>query len=78
MRHVQTVVMSTAIMIASFVMAACEQVSEQPAPHADQAEIVVGDRAPNFELPSAAGETVRLSDYRGDRPVLLYFSMGPG
>jgi hypothetical protein len=64
--------------LAPFVMAACEQVSDQPAPNAAHGEIVVGDRAPDFELPSAGGETVRLSDYRGDRPVLLYFSMGPG
>ena len=37
-----------------------------------------GDRAPDFQLPSAADGNVRLSDYRGEKPVLLYFSMGPG
>lgn len=37
-----------------------------------------GRMAPDFELPSAGGGDVRLSDYRGERPVLLYFSMGPG
>ncbi|WP_091018697.1 MULTISPECIES: thioredoxin-dependent thiol peroxidase [Paenibacillus] len=32
----------------------------------------VGELAPNFELPSSTGESVKLSDYRGQR-VLLYF-----
>ncbi len=35
--------------------------------------IGVGDRAPDFELPSHRGDTVRLSDYLGDRVVVLYF-----
>lgn len=39
--------------------------------------IAVGDAAPAFTLESASGETVSLSDYAG-KPVLLYFSMGPG
>ena len=39
--------------------------------------IVVGDEAPTFTLESASGEPVSLSDYAG-KPVLLYFSMGPG
>jgi len=35
--------------------------------------IKVGDRAPDFALPDRGGKTVRLSDYRGKRPVVLYF-----
>ena len=31
-----------------------------------------GSPAPDFELTSDSGETVRLSDFRG-RPVVLYF-----
>lgn len=31
-----------------------------------------GKLAPDFELPSSTGETVKLSDYRGQR-VLIYF-----
>ncbi len=45
---------------------------------ADDAPLSEGDRAPNFTLPSASGETVALSDFAGKKPVLLYFSMGPG
>jgi AhpC/TSA family len=37
-----------------------------------------GSDAPSFALPSAEGTTVRLTDYLGKKPVLLYFSMGPG
>jgi cytochrome oxidase Cu insertion factor (SCO1/SenC/PrrC family) len=36
-----------------------------------------GDGAPTFTLPSAEGNPVALSDFRG-KPTLLYFSMGPG
>lgn len=37
-----------------------------------------GDRAPGFELPAADGGRVALADFLGKKPVLLYFSMGPG
>ncbi len=33
----------------------------------------VGDRAPDFELPSQTGEAVRLSSFFGSREVVLYF-----
>jgi len=35
--------------------------------------IEVGDRAPDFELPSQTGERVRLSDLLQQRAVVLYF-----
>lgn len=38
----------------------------------------VGDPAPGFTLPSSDGGSVSLSEFRGRKPVLLYFSMGPG
>lgn len=37
--------------------------------------ITPGEFAPDFELYDVAGNTVRLSDYRG-RPVLLAFLRG--
>jgi len=36
---------------------------------------MIGDPAPAFRLPSAAGPDVRLEDYRGTR-LVLWFSKG--
>jgi len=36
-------------------------------------KVAVGDEAPDFELPALAGGTVRLSDFRGKRNVVLTF-----
>jgi cytochrome oxidase Cu insertion factor (SCO1/SenC/PrrC family) len=36
-----------------------------------------GQVAPPFTLPQAVGKPIALSDLHG-KPVLLYFSMGPG
>jgi peroxiredoxin Q/BCP len=36
-------------------------------------EIAIGTAAPDFELPDQRGQTVRLSDYRGRSPVVVYF-----
>lgn len=38
----------------------------------------VGEPAPGFEMPSAEHGQVSLADFRGRKPILLYFSMGPG
>ena len=37
-----------------------------------------GAVAPDFTLLAANGDAVTLSDYAGERNVLLYFSMGAG
>jgi peroxiredoxin Q/BCP len=36
-------------------------------------DVKVGDRAPDFSLPDASGRAVSLGDFRGKRPVVLYF-----
>jgi peroxiredoxin Q/BCP len=38
-----------------------------------KAELKVGDRAPDFALPDQKGDTVRLSDFRGRKTVVLAF-----
>jgi thioredoxin-dependent peroxiredoxin len=40
------------------------------------ATIKVGDMAPDFELPSDTGATVRLADFRGKRVVLYFYPKG--
>ena len=42
-------------------------------PTAPQTQLKVGDRAPDFELTDTEGQTVRLSDYRGKKNVVLAF-----
>jgi hypothetical protein len=65
---------ATAIALA-IVATACTR--QDPPTSGRQGPVEVGQRAPGFSLRSAGGGTVALSDYAG-RPVLLYFSMGPG
>ncbi len=36
-------------------------------------EIAVGATAPDFKLPSASGSEVALSDFRGQKAVVLFF-----
>jgi cytochrome oxidase Cu insertion factor (SCO1/SenC/PrrC family) len=45
--------------------------TQQPA--APQTQLKVGDRAPDFALTDTEGQTVRLSDFRGKKNVVLAF-----
>lgn len=38
--------------------------------------LAAGEVAPDFELPDVHGRLVRLSDFRGTRPVVLAFLRG--
>ena len=38
-----------------------------------KAELKVGDRAPDFALQDQKGNTIRLSDFRGKKTVVLAF-----
>ena len=35
--------------------------------------LIIGDAAPDFSLPNQFGETVTLSDFRGEKPVVIVF-----
>jgi cytochrome oxidase Cu insertion factor (SCO1/SenC/PrrC family) len=64
-----------AVLTLGLVAAACSR--QEPLPSSEQGPIANGRTAPAFSLKSASGGTITLSDYAG-KPVLLYFSMGPG
>lgn len=40
---------------------------------AGAASLMVGDKAPDFEVTTLAGETFKLSEYEGEKPVYLKF-----
>ena len=68
------------VLVAAFVVTVlavgCQGNDPKPVP-AREAALTDGDVAPTFSLESPDGE-VSLADYHGRKPVLLYFSMGPG
>jgi peroxiredoxin len=39
----------------------------------DGMALKVGDKAPDFTLPSTTGEKISLSQFRGHKPVVLFF-----
>ena len=39
----------------------------------DVMALKVGDKAPDFTLSSTTGEKISLSQYRGEKPVVLFF-----
>lgn len=41
-------------------------------------EIAAGVKAPDFSLPASSGGEVSLSDYKGEKPALLFFHMAVG
>ena len=45
-------------------------------PAEDTARVRVGEAAPDFRLPSFEGEPIALSDFRGDKEVVLVFYRG--
>ena len=68
----------TALVLAASVLlfaAACNSAAD---PEGDESFLSEGDRAPDFTLPSVSGEQVALAEFANHKPVLLYFSMGPG
>jgi len=38
---------------------------------ADEAELKVGDKAPDFSLPGSDGKTYKLADFKGKKAVVL-------
>ncbi len=79
MCQARSVTLGAVLLSLLVLVAACEAGGEKPQGSIGaSAPLSEGDPAPDFQLPSAGDGIVRLSDYRGEKPVLLYFSMGPG
>ncbi len=67
-----------ATVLVGILAAGCTASPHELEPSASTVPVVKrGQMAPPFTLPEATGKPVALSDFHG-RPVLLYFSMGPG
>jgi hypothetical protein len=69
-RHIGPQLLTALVMLLGLLLQSCGGTNQQ--------SLNVGDPAPAFSLPSAAGGTTSLTDYVGKQPVLLYFSMGDG
>ena len=77
-RILRSPAMIVAIALVLLAVACTKARREGPATSGPIAPIAIGDVAPAFSLPSAIGDHVSLADFTGKKPVLLYFSMGPG
>lgn len=75
--------MRTALTVTTLVgllAAGCSAAPHRDEPSSPGSSVPVvqrGQMAPEFTLPQATGRPLTLSDLHG-KPVLLYFSMGPG
>ena len=60
-----------AMLLFALALASCSVGAQQPA--APQTHLKVGDAAPDFALLDTSGQTVRLSDFKGKKKVVLAF-----
>ena len=57
----------------SLILVAVVTLAAQGPVPAPKTHLKVGDMAPEFSLPSTAGQPVKLSDYRGKKNVVVSF-----
>jgi cytochrome oxidase Cu insertion factor (SCO1/SenC/PrrC family) len=66
------------VFVSSMLLIACSSPRGPSTGGAGPEAMRIGQAAPDFTLPTASGSTLSLAQFRGHKPVLLYFSMGPG
>jgi hypothetical protein len=72
-----SVLRTSVLLLTTLVLGSCSR-SESDQTSGGGGPVRVGQQAPMFTLPSAAGGQVSLSEFTGKKPALLFFSMGPG
>jgi cytochrome oxidase Cu insertion factor (SCO1/SenC/PrrC family) len=58
---------------AAFVVLSAGLLAQAPGTAPPKTHLKVGDAAPDFTLPSTAGQPVTLSSFKGKNPVVLAF-----
>lgn len=79
MKRLKSLVMLCAILLSVGLVAAQPKLGPkdgQGSPPSDLNRVKVGDEAPDFTLEKEAGKSVSLSDYRGQKTVVLVFYRG--
>ena len=61
------------LLFASSVSLPAQQPSQQARPPAPKTHLKVGDAAPDFTLPATDGKTYTLSEFKGQKNVVLAF-----
>ena len=61
------------IILGLFLLCAFAAISFAQVPQTPQTKLKVGDPAPDFTLTDTAGKTVKLSDFKGKKTVVLAF-----
>ena len=67
---------STAFLLVAALLSPVAGLGVNPLPATDLDRVATGSEAPEFRLPDTEGRHVALSDYRGEKHVVLVFYRG--
>ena len=72
-KHAFRVAMLLALSTVAWAQTAPAPAAQAPRPPAVKTHLKVGDAAPEFELPGTDGKTYKLSQFKGQKNVVLAF-----